>query len=212
MYPTTNNSNYFELLAQNNDDGVTVLRSNCRQDRNKNDDPTKNNVPLPPSIHNFWEATNSETVINASNIKIVVDMAVEDSGATGHFLLPGTKFSNMKISKKNLTINLPDGTPLKSTHTCEIDVPRLLKCSRRAHVVPGIIHTSLISIKLLTDAGCNVFYDTHEFRVYFRNKIVWAGFKESTTGLWVLLISTNSETSFQDGNNDDTMKVQLRTK
>ena len=81
-------------------------------------------------------------MINASNIKIAVDMAVADSGATAHFVLPSTKVSNMKISKKPLTINLPDGTKLKLMHTCEIDVPRLPKESRRAHVVPGMAHTS----------------------------------------------------------------------
>ena len=106
MYPTTNNSNYFALLAQNDDDDVTLVRSNCGQNRNKNDGPTKNIVPLPPSTHNFWEAPNADTMLNASNIKIAVDMAVIYSGATGHFGLPGTKNFNMTISKKSLTINL----------------------------------------------------------------------------------------------------------
>ena len=70
---------------------------------------------------------NAETMLNASNVKIAVDMAVTDSGATVHFILMITKVYNMKISKKNFTIKLPDGTLLKSTHTCEIDVPRLHK-------------------------------------------------------------------------------------
>ena len=66
-------------------------------------------------------------MLNASNIKIAVDMTVADSGAMGHFILPITKVSNMKISKKTLTINLTDGTQLKSTHTYEINVPRIPK-------------------------------------------------------------------------------------
>ena len=101
-------------------------------------------------------------MFNASNIKIVVDMAVEDSRATGHFVLPGKKVFDMKISEKSLTINLPDGTQLKSTHTCEIDVPWLPKESRRVHIVPGMAHSSLILIKVLTDAECKVVYDRHE--------------------------------------------------
>ena len=48
-------------------------------------------------------------MLNASNIKIAVDIAVADSGATGNFILPGTTVSNMKISNKPLTVNLPDG-------------------------------------------------------------------------------------------------------
>ena len=69
-------------------------------------------------------------------------------------------------------------------------------------------HKSLISIKLLTDAVCKVVYDTHECRVYFRKKIVWAGGKKPTTSLWVLPISKNGETWIQDGNNDNVMKLQ----
>ena len=66
-------------------------------------------------------------MFNASNIKIAVDMEVADSGATGNFVLPGTKVYDMKISKKPLTINLLDGTNLKETHTCENDVTWLPK-------------------------------------------------------------------------------------
>ena len=141
MYPTTNNSNYFALLAQNDDDEVTVIRSNCGQDRNKNDKPTKNIVPLPPLTHHIQKAPNAETMLNTLNIKIVVDTEVTYSGATGHFILPGTKFSNMNISKEPLTINLPDGMQLKSMHTCDIDVPSIPKESRQAHIVPGMAHT-----------------------------------------------------------------------
>ena len=67
-------------------------------------------------------------------------------------------------------------------------------------------------MKILTDAGCKVVYDVHECRVYFRDEIVWTGGKEPTTGLWVLPISTNSEMSSQDGNDDELLKLQLRTK
>ena len=67
-------------------------------------------------------------------------------------------------------------------------------------------------MKILTDAGCKVVYDAQECRVYFRNKIVWTGGREPTMGLWVLPISTNGETSSQDGNDDGLLKIQLRTK
>ena len=73
-------------------------------------------------------------------------------------------------------------------------------------------HTSLILIKVLTYAGCKVVYDKYECGVYFRNKIVWAGGKEHTTGLWVLSISKNGETSIQDGNDDDILMLQHGTK
>ena len=95
----------------------------------------------------------------------------------------------MKLSNNPLTINLLDGTQLKSTHTCEINVPWLPKSARNAHVVLGMSHTSLVSVKVLTDAGCKVIYYMDEYRFYFKNTIVWAGSKEPTTVLWVLPIN-----------------------
>ena len=47
-------------------------------------------------------------------------------------------------------------------------------------------HTLLVSIKVLTYAGCKVIYDKDDCRVYFLKYTVWAGGKEPTTGLWVL--------------------------
>ena len=73
--------------------------------------------------HDFQASPNAETMFNTTKIKIAVDMAVADSGATCHFILPDTEVTNMKFSDNPLTINLPDGTQLKYTHTCDINAP-----------------------------------------------------------------------------------------
>ena len=104
LYPTTNSSNYFSLLAKNDEDDVTVIRSNCVQDKNKNDKHTKNIVPIPPATQNVREAPNAETMLNASNNQIAVDLVVTNSGAMGHFILLDKNISNMKISKKPLPL------------------------------------------------------------------------------------------------------------
>ena len=76
-------------------------------------------------------------------------MAVADSGATGYFVLPGTPVTNIKIVRHPLKINLPDGDCLTSTHTCTLDIPWLPRKAKEAHIVPGLAHASLISIKIL---------------------------------------------------------------
>ena len=40
--------------------------------------------------NNLNNLPNADTCFNTGRIKIVVDMAVADAGATGHFVLPGT--------------------------------------------------------------------------------------------------------------------------
>ena len=109
----------------------------------------------------------TETIFNTSYIKISVDMAIANAGAKGHFLLPGTQVTNLKPSDKPMTVNLPGGTQIQSTHPCDINVPWLPKAASTAHILPGMAHTLLVSIKVLTDAGCKFIYDKDDCRVYF---------------------------------------------
>ena len=172
------------------DDDTTVVHSNCQKDRNiftvgQNDQPF-------PSRQKTWAKMTQrmdlgpDALMNTAKIKIAVDMAIADAGATAHFAIPGAPVINTKIAATPLIINLPDGEQLHSTHTCELDIPWLPYEARKAHIVPGLQHTSLISIKVLCDAGCKVSYDEDKCKVYFKNKLVWHGGREPTTQLWVL--------------------------
>ena len=70
----------------------------------------------------------------------------------------------------------------------QIDNPQLPKSVRASHIVPGLAHTSLVSIKMLIDAGCNVTYDTKHVKKFYKGKGVWTGTREFLTGLWVLTL------------------------
>ena len=120
-------------------------------------------------------------------------MAIADAGATGHFLLPGTPVTDVRPAKTPIRINLPDGGCIKSTHTCMLDIPWLPREARMAHIVPGLAHTSLVSMSVLCDAGCRVEYDEERCNVHYQGKIVWSGGREPSTKLWVLPLSPESE-------------------
>ncbi len=51
--------------------------------------------------------------------------AVADTGTTSLFMMEGLKMSNVQIATIQLSINLPDGAIVKSTHTCDIILPGL---------------------------------------------------------------------------------------
>ena len=95
---------------------------------------------------------------------------IADAGATGHFLMPQVPVKNIKATNNPLEIALPDGKIINSTHTCELDIPSLPPKARSAHIVPGLKHASLISIKILCDAGCRVKYTTNGCEVFFKIK------------------------------------------
>ena len=79
-------------------------------------------------------------------------MEVADAGATGHFILPGTPVANVKVARHPLNINLLDGDCLTSAHIYTLDITWLPNDAKEAHIVPGLAHASLTSIKILCDA------------------------------------------------------------
>ena len=84
--------------------------------------------------------------------------------------MPQAPVKNIRPTTAPLEIALPDGKTIQSTHTCELDIPSLPPKAREAHIVPGLKHASLISIKMLCDAGCNVEYNANKCDVIFRDK------------------------------------------
>ena len=125
-------------------------------------------------------------MFNTGKIKIAADMAIADAGATSHFIVAGAPVLNKQPATSPLRIHLPDGDTLRSSHTCDLDVPALPAAARTAHIVPGLAHSSLVSIKVLCDAGCTVTYHGNHCFVKRDGRVIWMGHREPTTGLWVL--------------------------
>ena len=127
-------SNRYAILSDDANYESTVIQSNTLT---KHD----NQLPKQPK-QNSATHTNYTT----AKLKITKNMVVADAGATGHFVLPDTPVTNIKIARHPLKINLPDGDCLTSTHTCTLDIPWLTNEAKEAHTVPGLAHTPLISI------------------------------------------------------------------
>ena len=103
-----------------------------------------------------------KTLFNTSKMNIAVNQAIIDSGATGHFILPGSPIKNINPETRPLVIHLPDGMTLQYTHTGNLYTPWIPKAATQEHVVPGLSHTSLVSINMVCDAGCKVSYDEYK--------------------------------------------------
>ena len=107
-------SNRYDILSEDANNDATVLQSNKS---------TKHNNP--PKRPKQNAATHKS--YTTAQLKIAKNMAVTDAGATGHFVLPDTPVTNIKIARHPLKISLPDGDCLTSTHTCTLDIPWLPK-------------------------------------------------------------------------------------
>ena len=139
--------------------------------------------------NNLRETPNAAPIFDAQRVTRSVRHAISDSGATGHFLVENAPATNIRPANKPITITLPNGKTIKSTHTCNLDIPWMPHEMTQAHIVPGLAHSSLISTKVFCDAGCKVSFDEFECRVYFDNKLMLAGQRDPFTTLWRLPIN-----------------------
>jgi len=111
-----------------------------------------------------------------------------DTGATAIFIMEGTPVENKRIAKKPLTINLPDGTKIKSTHCCDITVPGL-PTILTGHIVPSLSIASLIGVRVLCEAGCTVTFCKDHCDVIYNGILILKGCKDPNTNLWTIPIN-----------------------
>ena len=102
------------------------------------------------------------------------------------FVFPGGLLKNIMPETRLLVIYLSNGKTLQSTHTVNLYLSWLPKLATQAHVVPGISHTSLLSIKMLCNTVCKVSYDKDKCLILYNNKILLQGTRESSTIFWIL--------------------------
>jgi hypothetical protein len=86
---------------------------------------------------------------------IATNQAIADTGATSIFIMEGADVDNKRPAMLPLTINLPDGKQIRSTHVCDIQIPGL-PTMLLGHIVSSLSIASLIGIRPLCQAGCKV--------------------------------------------------------
>jgi hypothetical protein len=62
------------------------------------------------------------------------ETAILDSGCTGHFLLVNAPCLNKVKSQIPLTVRPSNGSTMESSHTSELDIPKLNSTASKAHV------------------------------------------------------------------------------
>eukprot|EP00984_Skeletonema_dohrnii_P002769 scaffold955_cov79-Skeletonema_dohrnii-CCMP3373.AAC.11 len=182
------------ITSNVHDNSVDVMPSNIVLPIKNVIDIMPSNIVLPTrnvAWQNFVQANNIQQTSDNANITRVLkeQYAIGDSGATDHFLIEGAPVTNKREAVNPITITQPDGTTIKSTHTCNLDIPWLPAEMTAGHIVPGLSHSSLISIRRFCDAGCKVVFDIDECRVYYQGRLVLSGGREPRTGLWRLPIN-----------------------
>ena len=104
----------------------------------------------------------NDVCYGTTTIDIPSAEGIADAGSTGTFVVPNAPVINVRPTTNPIKITMPDGDTIESTHTCNLNIPWMPEEMTRAHIVPGLAHSSLISIKQMVDHGAKVVYDKKE--------------------------------------------------
>jgi hypothetical protein len=91
-------------------------------------------------------------------------------------------------------VRLPNGATMKSSHTSDLDIPKLNAAASKAHVFPGMAHHSLLSVGQLCDEGYIVTFQRVTVTICnSKNSNLLSGPRDETAGLWrINLKQTNN--------------------
>jgi hypothetical protein len=79
---------------------------------------------------------------------------------------------------------MPNDTSIQSSYTCDLLLTELPPQARKTHVLPGLVHSSLISFGQLCENGCNIKFKKEAVSVMNNGKCVMRGSRGPHSCLW----------------------------
>ncbi len=104
-------------------------------------------------------------------IMIAANQAIADTGATSIFIMEGADVANKCVATAPLTINLPDGKKIQSTHVCDIHIPGL-PTVLVGHIVPLLSIASFLVFRPFCKARCTVTLNNEKCEVFYKGKVI----------------------------------------
>jgi hypothetical protein len=91
-----------------------------------------------------------------------------------------------KVETQNpLTVRLPNGATMESSHTADLDIPELNAAASKSHVLPGMAHHSLLSVGQLCDEGYIVTSKQDTVTICnSKSSKLFSGPRDLNAGLW----------------------------
>jgi hypothetical protein len=75
---------------------------------------------------------------------------------------------------------------IASTHTDTLDLPSLPMEARQAHILPGLVQHSLLSVGQMCDSGCTVTFTANKVAVKHGAATILTGTRDKDSGFWRL--------------------------
>jgi hypothetical protein len=111
-----------------------------------------------------------------------------------HFLSAAAPCSDKQAEHVPLNVNMPNGTTIQSSHTCNLLLTDLPPQAGQAHILPGLVHNSLISVGQLCDNECSVTFNQDQVTVSKNRKHLTYGTRDPKSRLWRVNLKQKFET------------------
>jgi hypothetical protein len=122
------------------------------------------------------------------------DTAILDSGCTSNFLSATAPCNTKQEAHVPLSLNMPNGTNIQSSHTCDLLLTDLPPQARKVHIIPGLVHKSLISVGQLCNSGCDITFTQEQVPVSRDGKYVMYRSQDPRSRLWRVDLKKKFET------------------
>jgi hypothetical protein len=122
------------------------------------------------------------------------DTEILDSGCTINFLSATAPCSNKQEEHVLLSVSMSNGTTIQSSHTRDLLLVDLPPQARKAHILPGLVHNSLISVGQLCNNGCSTTFTQEQVTVSKNVKCVMYGSRDPRSRLWRVDLKHRFET------------------
>jgi hypothetical protein len=112
------------------------------------------------------------------------DTKIIYSGCTSNFLSAAAPCSDKQAVHIPLNVNMPNGTTIQSPHTSNLLLTDLPHQAQQAHIFPGLVRNSLISVGQLCDNECSVTFTQDHVTVASNRKNVMYRSRDPKSRLW----------------------------
>ena len=109
--------------------------------------------------------------------------ALLDSAANVTLLSEQASAEDALLQLPKKTIIQPAGARIFTTKTLQLLHNKLQKPAREAHCAPSIVN-NLVSVSVLCDAGCKVYFHYTGCEVTFNGETIIRGWRDLRTNMW----------------------------
>jgi hypothetical protein len=117
-----------------------------------------------------------------------------ESGCTSNFLSATAPCSDKQAAHVPPNVNMPNGTTIQSSHICNILLTDMPPQAQQAHILPGFVHNSLVSVGQLCDNGCSATFTQDQVTVSKNEKCVMCRSRDPKSRLWRVDLKQRFET------------------